>query len=741
MKPKPLVVWIGILSIFLICLGAGFAARELRQRDVNEDKRELAALDVLLVDETERSFQSVDLVLRSIKEKFADDGIDDAETFSHALAGRETYEMLKARITGIPQLDAVQLVGADGRLVNLSRLYPAPHVDLSDHDYYLALKDRAADIAYVGKPQQGPIVGRLSLYLARRITGKSGELVGLVVGVLDLAYFQNLFKALQSSKGEGVSLWRRDGTLLASSPTLTDLEALFKRLPSRGLQPSGEPLAFAVEQSAGAPGRIVSVIESRQFPLVLSVSKTLDEVLADWHQFLALLIAGTLFCILTIGAIAVLLVRQFSTYEQLATAVALREQAEAQLRQAQKLESIGQLTGGIAHDFNNLLTAVLGNLELLTRHLEGKDARLYHFAKNAYDAASRGASLTQRLLAFSRRQPLDPRPTDLASLLSSIGEILRRTLGENIEVTTRVAPDIWPALVDQNQLENAILNIAINARDAMDGRGQLQIEASNCFRADRQAGQDPEVSETDYILLSMTDNGKGMEKEVLERVFEPFFSTKPAGRGTGLGLSQVYGFIKQTGGHIEIDSEIGKGTTVSMYLPCALVDEPVAPASKAPESEAGHLPRALVDEPVAPASKELEFEADERSGGHILLVEDDEDVRAYTVEIIRDLGYVVRHTASPKIALDMLREDASIGLLFTDIGLPGINGRELVNEARRIRPELRVLFMTGYADYMTGYADDSIVETSAGEPGISIISKPFTRAELATKINAVLAPP
>jgi signal transduction histidine kinase/CheY-like chemotaxis protein len=717
LKPRPLVVWFGILSILLICIGAGFAAHELRQRDVSEARRELGALDILLVEETERSIQSVDLVLRSIKEKFADDGIADADAFSHALAGRDTYEMLKARMTGMPQLDAVELVGADGRLVNVSRFYPAPDVDLSDHDYYLALKDRVADVAYVSKPVRGRIVGRLSLFLARRITGKSGELVGLVVGVLDLAYFQNLFKTLQSSQGDGVSLWRRDGTLLASSPTLTDREALFKHLPSRRLQRSGEPLAFEVEQSAGGPGRIVAIMACRQFPLVLSVSKTLDEVLADWRQFIALLLAGTLLCVLTIGAITWLLVRQFSTYEQLATAVeersravALHEQAEAQLRQAQKLESIGQLTGGIAHDFNNLLTAVLGNLELLARHLEGKDPRLHKFAKNAYDAANRGANLTQRLLAFSRRQPLEPRPTDLASLLASVGEILHHTLGENIQIITHVAPDIWPALVDRNQLENAILNVAINARDAMDGRGQLRIETANYLRADTQIGQDPEISEGDYILLSVSDSGKGMDSEILERVFEPFFSTKPAGRGTGLGLSQVYGFIKQSGGHIEIHSELGKGTRVSMYLPRAFGEDSDTRASQTPDSGTG-----------------------ERSGAHVLLVEDDADVRAYSVEILQDLGYVVYDTANPKIALDLLRQGTSIRLLFTDIGLPGMDGRELVDAARRIRPELRVI-------YMTGYAEDSIIDTSMTEPDVAIISKPFTRAELATKINAVLAP-
>jgi signal transduction histidine kinase/CheY-like chemotaxis protein len=717
-KPKPFVIWFGVLLIVLICIGAALAAYELRLRDISEAKRELRGLDILLVEETERSVQSVDLVLRSLQEKVAADGIVTPEAFSRNLVGREMSEMLKARVTGIPQLDDVAFVSTDGRLINMSRDFPAPDVNLSDREYFLALKDQPADFAFLSAPLHSRTIGRLSLYLARRVSGPSGEFVGVVVARLDLAYFQNLFKALQGGKGDGVSLWRRDGTLIVYSPTLTDPTTLFKPVPGRKLRRAGEPFTYEVAASANSPARIVAAMAGREFPLVLSVSRTLDEILADWYQFLALLSAGTLFCILTIATVVWLLVRQFSTYEQLTAAVeersravAQREHAEAQLRQAQKLESIGQLTGGVAHDFNNLLTAVLGNLDLLTRRLEGKDERLYNFAKNAFDAANRGASLTQRLLAFSRRQPLDSRPTEIGGVLGSIGEILRRTLGENIELAVVFAPEVWPVMVDENQLQSAILNIAINARDAMDGRGRLQIAAANCLKADQANRKALENAPGDYVLLSIKDGGKGMDDEVLQRVFEPFFSTKPAGRGTGLGLSQVYGFIKQTGGHIDIHSEVGKGTTVSMYLPRAESEGAVAAPVLIPEAE-----------------------QNERGTGRILLVEDDADVRAYSAEILRELGYIVRDVANPKTALEMLREDARISLIFTDMGLPGMNGRELVNEARRIRPEIRVL-------YMTGYAEDSINELGVTDIDVNIIAKPFTRQELVKKINMVLAPP
>ena len=720
LNPKPLVLWCGIVIIVLICAGAVFAGYELQQRDIKEAKRELRALNLLLVEETERSFQSVDLVLRSIQEKFAAEGIESAETFSHKLGDVDTHDVLEARVAGVPQLDGIELVDSTGQVVNMSRLFPPPDINIAETKFYRAMKNRVTDTPYLSEPTRSPGVGRLGILFGRRMAGKSGETIGILAGVLDPAYFQNLFSALQGGKGHGVGLWRTDGTMLVSSPSLNDWPIMFKHLPSRRLLRTGESFTYEMAASQNGPARIVAAMGSRRFPVVLCVSKTRDEVLADWRQFVALLVAGTAICVLAIVALMWLLMRQFTTYEQLTVAVeergravALREQAEAQLRQSQKLESIGQLTGGIAHDFNNLLTAVLGNLELLTRNLDGKDARLYGFAKNAFDAADRGATLTQRLLAFSRRQPLEPRPVDVGVLLGSISEILRRTLGEKIAITTFVAPDVWPALVDQNQLENAVLNIAINARDAMESGGWLRIEARNCRPVcPESSGETGETARnSEFVLLSISDNGKGMAPEVLQRVFEPFFSTKPPGRGTGLGLSQVYGFIKQTGGKIEIRSELGNGTTVLLYLPRA-------------ES---------ISATDAPSQKD-EADAIERAAGRVLVVEDDAGVRNYSIEILQEVGYVVRDAASPKTALDVLRADPNISLLLADVGLPEMNGRELVSEAQRIRPELRVL-------YMTGYAEDVVSLENAADPNAAIIIKPFSRLELVTKINMILSPP
>jgi signal transduction histidine kinase/CheY-like chemotaxis protein len=473
------------------------------------------------------------------------------------------------------------------------------------------------------------------------------------------------------------------------------------------------PETYSAEHStADSFARLFATITGKQFPIIVIVGQTFDNILQDWRHIATLAIAGAMICVTAIILMLWLLTRQFAAFEALRVAVAergaaeaARIEAEAQLRQAQKLEAVGELTGGIAHDFNNLLTAVMGNLDLLARHTDGKDPRLHRWAKGALEAAKRGATLTQRLLAFSRRQPLDPKPTDVVQLLDSMFDLLRRTLGENIEITTMVADELWPAFVDVNQLDSAILNIAINARDAMEGRGRLLIDAHNVSVDPDEAQARLDIESGDYVLISLSDTGKGIAQDVLDRVFEPFFTTKPIGQGTGLGLSQVYGFLKQTGGQITIESERGKGTTVRMYLP-----------------------RALVEEALPPKPNPWKEETQSRV---ILVVEDDDDVRGYSVETLTGLGYVVRQACDGWEALRLLQEDKTIALLFTDVGLPGLNGSDLAKQALASRPDLKVLFTSGYARQAI-MQDDRLVE------GVQLLVKPFTREELAQKISLVL---
>jgi PAS domain S-box-containing protein len=385
--------------------------------------------------------------------------------------------------------------------------------------------------------------------------------------------------------------------------------------------------------------------------------------------------------------------------------------AQEQLAQAQKMEGIGQLTGGVAHDFNNLLTVILGNLETAQRASSANPNpdRLARSLEHATLGAQRAASLTQRLLAFSRRSPLDPKPIDASRLVSGMSELLRRTLGEQVMVETVLAGGLWRIHADPNQLEIGILNLAVNARDAMPDGGQLTIETANAYLDEGYAAAQSEVVPGQYVVISISDTGIGMDRETMARAFEPFFTTKDIGHGTGLGLSQVYGFAKQSGGHIKIYSEPGHGTTVKLYLPRLLSsDEPDA------------LP---VTATQAPTSV---------SGETILVVEDDPDVRANTTGILRELRYTVLEAPVASTALELLRRHPEIDLLFSDVGLPGgMNGKQLADAAHEIRPDLKVLFTTGYAR-------NAIVHGGRLDPGVQMIPKPFTYAAVATKIAEIL---
>jgi PAS domain S-box-containing protein len=384
--------------------------------------------------------------------------------------------------------------------------------------------------------------------------------------------------------------------------------------------------------------------------------------------------------------------------------------ADERTRQAQKMEAIGHLTGGVAHDFNNLLTIIIGNLETLKRNLGGSsDAdRLGRSAENAMRGARRAESLTQRLLAFSRQQPLDPKAIDLGRLITGMSDLLRRTLSERVTIETVLGGGLWPAHADPNQLELAILNLAVNARDAMPNGGKLTIETANVHLDETYAAGQAEVLPGQYVMLAITDNGCGMSADVKAKAFDPFFTTKDVGAGTGLGLSQVYGFVKQSRGHVKIYSEVGEGTTIKLYLPR------VHSVSATTEEE-------VVSELARGSASET-----------VLVVEDDSDVRNFSSDTLRDLGYTVLEADNGHVALRLLQTRPEIKVLFTDIGLPGgMNGRQLADEARNRRPELKVLFTTAYAR-------NAIVHDGRLDPGVELITKPFTQAALSAKLRDII---
>jgi PAS domain S-box-containing protein len=380
---------------------------------------------------------------------------------------------------------------------------------------------------------------------------------------------------------------------------------------------------------------------------------------------------------------------------------------QEQLHQSQKMEAIGHLTGGVAHDFNNLLTVIIGNLDSMRRQIPTDNGRLHRAVDQANRGAQRAATLTQQLLAFARRQPLNPKPTDINRLVADMSDLLRHTLGENIAIETVLGGGLWRVDVDAHQLESALLNLAVNARDAMGEGGKLTVETTNAHLDETYTGRFAEIAPGQYTLLCVSDTGTGMSREVMARAFDPFYTTKPIGQGTGLGLSQVYGFVKQSGGHIKLYSEVGQGTTVKIYLPRLLsVDQ-----SDEPQRQV-----------IVPQGQHTES---------ILVVEDDEDVRTYSTETLRDLGFTVLEAPDAASALRILEQHPEIQLLFTDVGLPGVNGRQLADGARALRPDLKTLFTSGYAR-------NAIVHQGRLDHGVHLLTKPFTRAQLASRIREVL---
>ena len=393
-----------------------------------------------------------------------------------------------------------------------------------------------------------------------------------------------------------------------------------------------------------------------------------------------------------------------------------REQADAlrrseeQLRQAQKMEAVGQLTGGLAHDFNNLLTSISGSLELLQVRLsQGRLADFDRYLSAAQGAARRAAALTHRLLAFSRRQTLDPKPTDVNKLVRGMEELVRRTVGPAVAIEVVGAVGLWPTLVDPGQLENALLNLCINARDAMPDGGRITIETANTW-LDERAGRERDLPPGQYVSLSVSDTGAGMTPEVIARAFDPFFTTKPIGQGTGLGLSMVYGFARQSNGQVRIYSEVGQGTNVCVYLP----------RSGRAESGAGELDD-LIDAPRA------------EQGETVLVVDDEPTVRMLVTEVLEDLGYTAIEAMDGNAGLRVLQSDARIDLLVTDVGLPGgMNGRQVADAGRAIRPGLKVLFITGYAE-------NAVVGNGHLDPGMHVLTKPFAMETLARRIRELVS--
>lgn len=664
------------------------------------DEQLSAALDVIS-EHAKKIFQSVDLTFTSVDAIIGD--LSDQEIKA---SEEKLHVQLSKLEKAVNAISAILVVDRAGHTLVSSALFPVPEtVGVADRDYFLAQvqQDAGTFVGSVLQPRvrQGPFFG-----VSRRRASRNGEFAGIIMVSVTPSVFTEFYSRLAGQTGGSFSLARRDGAILARYPEPPGNAVRFE--PSGGFmqnvtwRPAGGLVTS--DNTIEGPQRRIGYRPLGYADLYVTDGMPTNRILAIWLQT----ISGHLYFGLpaTIFLFMLVLLTMRRTREVYAEAER-REVAENALRQAQKMEAVGQLTGGVAHDFNNLLTIIIGNLGIARRGVV--EARAERALDHALVGAQRAAQLTQRLLAFSRRQPLDPRVVDPNKLIVSMSDLLARSLGENIALETISGAGLWKVEADVSELETTLLNLALNARDAIASNGKLTIETSNAYLDEEYCQHHEGVHPGQYVLISVTDNGAGMSRETVDKAFEPFFTTKETGKGTGLGLSQVYGFIKQSGGHVKIYSEPAEGTSIKLYLPRHHGEEADIP----------------LDEQTGP---------EHGRGETILVVEDDEGVRQYASEILRDLNYHVMEAKDASSALRLVDAGKSFDLLLTDVVLPGKNGRELADEIERRRAGTKVIFMTGYSR-------NAIVHHGRLDRGTELITKPLVERVLARKIRQVLDAP
>jgi two-component system NtrC family sensor kinase len=587
---------------------------------------------------------------------------------------------------------------------------------LSDRDYFSVHKSGNIE-TYISGVIEARAANTSFFAITRKRLTPEGKFDGVYLVSIAPEYFTRYYSEFSKNDVTVLGLTRTDGVTLARYPAV---QAGSRSPPDSPLMRAivDNPLRGVMTGKSSFDGseRIIAYRKLPDQPVYVNAGIDVATVRADWMRDMSAHLIFGIPATLTMLALGMMTLRhtrrESDAYAQLREETARRAATEMALRQAQKMEAVGRLTGGIAHDFNNLLTAIIGNVELAQRRNNASDERVGRSLTAIRQASSRAATLVQRLLTFSRQHPQEVKSVDINRLVGEMSELLHRSIGEAIMIETVLASGLWKTAVDPNQLENAILNLAVNARDSMPGGGRLTIETSNAYLDEAyilRAGAD--VKPGQFVLVAVSDTGEGMPPDVRDKAFEPFFTTKAAGAGSGLGLSMVYGFVRQSDGHVQIYSEIGQGTTIKMYFP-RLADASAFPAWHA------------VEAPILP-----------RTGEHherILLVEDDDDVSRFVIDALSDIGYRVDHAATGAKALELINAIGDFSLMLTDVILPGgMNGRELANEVKKIRPDLPVL-------YATGYTRNAIIHHGRLDTDVDLLTKPFTTEALAGKVRQVI---
>jgi signal transduction histidine kinase/CheY-like chemotaxis protein len=682
-------VFVSLAVLFAVFVAPSVAALWYRHdQAIQTAQRRADNLALILSEHFRRSVDAIDATLTQLALH--------SQRIGGATAPADLWTpVLTAAFSGLPGVGSLTVADATGTIT--AATIPAL-VGQSRADFFLfrQLASNPQSGLVADKPFKALTDGRLLIPLGRRLVSTAGKFDGVVVATLEPGRLRGFYQSVNVGPNGIIMVLHPTGLILFQEPSRSDPIG----------QPAGDNPLFRAQRAKPDRGILRGPLESggdnyissyRSLaapPVIIAVALAESSVLTPWRGEVIIVSS------ITVGMGLALLFAAFVIAREIRARIA----AEQQLQQSQKMEAVGQLTGGVAHDFNNILTVIMGTIELLEEGVADRP-ELAAVARMIDEAAGRGAELTSRLLAFARKQPLQPRPTDINALVLEADKMLRPALGETVDIVTKLDSRASPALVDPSQLANALLNLAINARDAMPDGGKLTLETGNVILDEAYAESQSEVAPGPYVMIAVSDTGTGIPAELIDHVFEPFFTTKGVGRGTGLGLSMVYGFVKQSNGHIKVYSEVGNGTTIKIYLP-----------------------RAAADAGERPAPTETVKGGRER----ILVVEDDTLVRSQVSAQLEGLGYAIRTAPDALAALALLESGAAFDLLFTDVILPrGMNGRELADEALKRRPSLKVL-------YTSGYSENAVVHHGRLDPGVLLLAKPYRKEDLARMIRRAL---
>ena len=706
--------WLLVAILVVPALMFGVSAFLGYQSYFNDARERVSWTLDIVREHASKVFEAQALVIEQTQQIIA--GMSDDAIRDNAVEIQRRLDRINDRFE---QIEDIWIVDSAGNPVITGGTLRTPDAAVvATRSYFLAHRDglQPHGTLFVGRvrPGIGAQMPVFAISKARDVVPGQKGFAGLIVITVQPNYFREFYAQVVTPFASAIALFRDDGFILARHPNVSDNDRVLTYDAFKAAVVENPNIGtYEALSVPDGRSRMIGYRKLDHYPVYVGVGVERQTVVSAWLRSTA---SHLIFGIPATLALFVLtrisrdrMRRESAALAALQVEAGRREETESQLRQVQKMEAVGRLTGGVAHDFNNLLTVITGSLDLLSRRLPPGDARMKRLVGNAMDGAMRAADLTRQLLAFARRQPLEPKPTDVNALIADMADLLERSLGEAVIVETSLAPRLWLVNVDPPQLGNAILNLAVNARDAMPSGGTLRIATRNLHldRADVLGGD--EIAAGDYVLITVSDTGSGIDPAIADQVFQPFFTTKPAGEGTGLGLSQVFGFVKQSGGHLRLDSKAGAGTTVRIKLP---------------RHAAAHVP---LPEPVVPASSD-----GARSRALILLVEDDDGVRETTLDALRELGHHVVAASGGEAGLVHLRSEAAFDLLITDVVMPGMDGRELARRARLKRPSLRVLFITGYTP-------DTVFENGMVAAGDNLLVKPFSFSQLADKIDAVVA--